>query len=294
MPARPRIRAPVGKSGPGTIWHSSSMRDLGVVEVGDAGVDHLAQVVRRDVGGHADGDAARAVDQQVGELGRQHDRLLQRAVVVLAELDGLLVEVVEQRTARPWRAGTRCSARPPADRRRRSRSCPGRRPAAGAWRNPAPCAPARRRSARLPCGWNLPITSPTTRAHFTYFLFQSSAQLVHAEQDAPVHGLEAVAHVGQRARHDHAHGVIEVGALHLVGDGDGPDVARALVAGRAAARGFVVVRHWICLWLHVVRKSAFRALVGAGKDAETARMGCRENVDSAGVRRGQMTRHCRA
>ena len=46
-------------------------RDLGVVEVGDAGVDHLAQIVRRNVGRHADGDAARAVDQQVRELGRQ-------------------------------------------------------------------------------------------------------------------------------------------------------------------------------------------------------------------------------
>ena len=126
------------------------------------------------------------------------------------------------------------------------------------------------------------------------FLVPVEAQLVHAEQDAPVHGLQAVAHVGQRARHDHAHGVIEVGALHLVGDGDGPDVDRALVAGRAAARGFVVVRHWCCLWLHVVRRSAFRALVGAGKDAETARMGCRENVDSAEVGRGQMTRHYRA
>src|SRR5690606_8733139 len=40
-------------------------------QVFDGGRD-LAQVVGRDVGGHADGDAARAVDQQVGQLGRQH------------------------------------------------------------------------------------------------------------------------------------------------------------------------------------------------------------------------------
>ena len=44
-------------------------------------------------------------------------------------------------------------------------------------------------------------------------------------EDAPVHGLEAVAHVGQRAGDDHAHGVIEVAALHLVGDRYRPDVA---------------------------------------------------------------------
>ena len=68
------------------------------------------------------------------------------------------------------------------------------------------------------------------------FLVVVEPQLAHAEEDAPVHGLEPVADVGQRARHDHAHGVIEIGALHLVGDGDGPDIASALVAGRAAAR----------------------------------------------------------
>ena len=56
------------------------------------------------------------------------------------------------------------------------------------------------------------------------------AVLVHREQDAPMHGLQAVAHVGQRAAHDHAHRVIEVGALHLVGDRNRPDV-RARGAG---------------------------------------------------------------
>ena len=39
-------------------------------------VDDLAQVVRRDVGGHADGDAGRAVDQQVRDRRRQDRRLL--------------------------------------------------------------------------------------------------------------------------------------------------------------------------------------------------------------------------
>ena len=71
MPARPRISAPVGKSGPGHDLAQLVDGDLGVVEMGDAGVDDLAQIVRRNVGGHADGDAARAVDQQVRELGRQ-------------------------------------------------------------------------------------------------------------------------------------------------------------------------------------------------------------------------------
>ena len=37
-----------------------------------------------------------------GKLGRQHHRLLERAVVVLAEIDRVLVEIVEQTAARPW------------------------------------------------------------------------------------------------------------------------------------------------------------------------------------------------
>ena len=41
-----------------------------------------------------------------------------------------------------------------------------------------------------------------------------------------MHGLQTVAHVGQRAGHDHAHGVIEIGPLHLLGDSDGADVGR--------------------------------------------------------------------
>ena len=70
-----------------------------IVDQRDAGVDHLAEIVRRDVGRHADGDAAGAVDQQIGEARRQHHRLALGAVVVRAEIDGVLVDVLEQRHA---------------------------------------------------------------------------------------------------------------------------------------------------------------------------------------------------
>jgi hypothetical protein len=46
-------------------------------------------------------------------------------------------------------------------------------------------------------------------------------ELVHGKQHAPVHRLEAVARIGQRAAHDHAHGVIEVAAPHLLFKTDG-------------------------------------------------------------------------
>ena len=60
-------------------------------------IAELAGIVRRDRARHADGDAGRAVGQKVGKAAGQHDRLLGRAVVVGAEIDGVLVDAGEQR-----------------------------------------------------------------------------------------------------------------------------------------------------------------------------------------------------
>ena len=214
--------------------------DLGIVEVRDAGVDHLAQVVRRHVGGHADGDAARAVHEQIGEFGRQNHRLLQRAVVVLAEVDRLLVEIVEQAAGHLGQAAFGVALR------RRRIAIDGaevalpidQRQAHGeVLRHAHERIVDRRVAVRMVLTHHL--ADDAGRLHI--LLVPVEPEFVHAEQDAAMHRLQAVAHVGQRARHDHAHGVIEIAALHLIGDGDGPDVARALVGRRAAARSLVVV-----------------------------------------------------
>ena len=42
------------------------------------------------------------------------------------------------------------------------------------------------------------------------------AHVVHGVEDAAVHRLQAVARVGQGPRHDHAHGVVQIRAAHLV------------------------------------------------------------------------------
>ena len=53
----------------------------------------LAQVVRRDVCGHADGDPGGPVDEQVRDARGQHSRLFVRAVVVRDHVDRLLLDV---------------------------------------------------------------------------------------------------------------------------------------------------------------------------------------------------------
>jgi hypothetical protein len=46
------------------------------------------------------------------------------------------------------------------------------------------------------------------------------AGFLHRKQDAAVDRFQTVAQIGDGAAYDHAHGVVEIGGLHLVGDGD--------------------------------------------------------------------------
>ena len=55
-----------------------------------------------------------------------------------------------------------------------------------------------------------------------------------------MHRLQAVARIGQRARHDHAHGVIEIRALHLLDDGDWADIGWTGVGRKL----IVIVGQW--------------------------------------------------
>ena len=59
-------------------------------------VAQLGGIVRRDRCRHADGDALRAVGQQIGKRARQHDRLVLRAVIGRAKIDRVLVDAVDQ------------------------------------------------------------------------------------------------------------------------------------------------------------------------------------------------------
>src|SRR2546427_6425895 len=74
-----------------------------------------------------------------------------------------------------------------------------------------------------PCGWYFPITSPTIAADLRYGRSLRSPHLVHRPQDPALHRLEPVAHVGQSARDDDRHGVVEVRLPHLLFELDAND-----------------------------------------------------------------------
>ncbi len=234
MPARPRIDAPVGKSGPGNMLHQLVERDVGLVHHRQQGVDRLAEIVRRNVGRHADGDAARAVDQKVGEARRQDDRLLLLLVVVRLEVDGVLVEVFEQRQRDPVepRLGVarRCG-RIAVDRAEIALPVDQRDAHGEVLRHAHQRVVDREIAVRMVLAHRVAdgarrlVVGPVRR----------EIELAHRIEDAAVDGLQAVAHVRQRAADDHAHRVIEIAALHFVEDRDRLDVGRPL--GRAGRRG---------------------------------------------------------
>ena len=64
-------------------------------------------------------------------------------------------------------------------------------------------------------------------AHLRVRARRPEADLVHRVEDAAVDGLEAVAHVGQRAADDDGHRVVEVRRAHLVLERARLDVAAA-------------------------------------------------------------------
>ena len=53
----------------------------------------FGQIVRRDVAGHGDRDAGRAVEQQIGRPTGEDRRLVQRLIEVWREVDRVLVEI---------------------------------------------------------------------------------------------------------------------------------------------------------------------------------------------------------
>ncbi len=221
--------------GPGNDLDQLVDADGGIVEIGEAGVDHLAEIVGRDVGRHADGDAAGAVHQQIGKLGRQDHRLFLAPVVVRLEIDGVVLEIVEERHggAREPHLGIALGrGRIAVDGAEIALPVHDRQAHGEILREPH----QRVVNRLIAVGVILTHGVAGDARRFVVGAVGRVVVLVHRIEDAAMHGLQPVAHVGKRARHDHAHGVIEIGALHLVDQRDGSDVG-----GRRALDFWLVV-----------------------------------------------------
>ena len=190
-------------------------RRIRVLQQQQAGRHHLVQVVRRNVGGHGHRNARAAVDEQVGDLGRQYLGLGGRTVVVRPEVHRVLLDIDHHLAgdlAQPDLGVTHRRRRVAVHRAEVALAVHQRVAQREVLRHPHHRVVDGRVAVRVILTHHV--------AHHAGRLEVGSVpdvvQLVHGVEHPAVHRLEAVAHIGQRSPHDHAHGVIEKGTLHFL------------------------------------------------------------------------------
>ena len=158
---------------------------------------------------HADGDALRAQHQHDRQLRGQEDRLLLTAVVARLELREALVEegLASERRQPALDVAGRCRGVPREHGAEVALSLDEvflvRQDHQGVADR---CVAVRVELHRLADDVGDLVEAPVVHG-------------VHGGQDAPLHGFEAVAQVGDRPVHDHVAGVLEEVALHERLDG---------------------------------------------------------------------------
>ena len=189
-----------------------------VDEVGH-GRDDFAEVVRRDVGRHAHGNARSAVDQQIGHTCRQHHRLLQAAVEVVDEIDGIFVDIHQHFLSNAAEAGFGVA------HRRRGIAIDAAEVALTVDQGIAHGKILRHAghgfvNRLVAVGVIFAQHFANDAGRFLVSRVGAQAHVVHGIEDAALDGFEAIASVRQSARHNHAHGVVEVRRAHFVVDVD--------------------------------------------------------------------------
>ncbi|MNQ87875.1 hypothetical protein D3C85_1031160 [compost metagenome] len=206
----------------GDVLHQFIDSQLWIVDERQATVDDFTEVVRRNVGRHAHGDTAGAVDQQVGNTGRHDRRDHLGAVVVRHPVHGFFVQVSQQLVRQLGHAhfGVSHGRGVVAVHRTEVALAVYQQVAQGEWlRHPNDGVVHRGITVRVILTDH--VTDNTGR--FLVRLVEVVAQLAHREQYATVHGLEAIARIRQCTADDHAHRVVEVGLFQLVFDIDRED-----------------------------------------------------------------------
>ncbi len=211
--------------------HDFAQMRFGLLHQKNGGVDDLGDIVRRDIGGHPHRDARRSVDQQIRNARGQNFGLHAPLIEVRTEIDGLFVEIFQQRGIDPRepRFGVPI---------RRGRIAIHRTEVALAihqriaqrkiLRHANQRVIHRRVAVRMVIAEHF---ADDARA-FAVRPVEREPHLPHRIKNAAMHGLQTVADVGQRAPDDHAHGVVEIRTPHLVFDVDGDQVLLAFATER--------------------------------------------------------------
>ena len=204
-----------GKVRPGQVLHEFIHRDVGLVDHRHQRIHRLAQIVRRDIRRHTHRNAARAVDQQVWHAAGQHRRLHERLVEVRHEIDRVLLDVGHHlggHFGKP-RLGVAHGRRAVAVHRAEVAVSLHQRIARGEGLRKA-------HHGLIDRGVAMRMVFAEAVAHDTRALAEGlvglKPQLVHGVEDAPVHGLQAIAYVRQGPVDDDRHGVGDEAGFHLL------------------------------------------------------------------------------
>ena len=214
--------APGGEVGSLDIFHQVRQLRLGIVQHADAGVDDLGQVMGRDIGRHTYCNAGGAVYQQIGETAGQHPGLLPGLVKVGVPVHGVLFNVPQQLLGdlgHPRLGVTVGSGGVSINGAEVSVSVHQRIAHGKVLRQTDHCV--------IYGGISVGMIASQHVAHagggFLKGLVRGQVVLVHGVENAAVDRLHAVPHVRQGAPHNDAHGVLDVGLLHLRHQGRADD-----------------------------------------------------------------------
>ncbi len=176
-------------------------------------VRDLTQIVGRNVGRHPHCDAADTVHQKVGQPRRQHEWFLERAIKVVAHIDSIFVQVGEHLVTH--------SAQPRLGISHGSRTVAIYRPKVALTVHER----IAHREILRHTHHGFIYGRVAVRMVLAEYLSHDTGALargpvvmqphvIHRIQNATLHGLEAIAHIGQGARRNHTHGIAEVGRAH--------------------------------------------------------------------------------
>ena len=193
----------------GDVVQQRLVAGVGRLDQVNTGVTQLGNVMRRNVRGHAHGDARRAIGQQIRKLRGQHHRFGQRAIVILTKIDGVLVQ--------PFQHGFGHGGHP------RLGIARGRRVIAVDVAKVA--LPVDQRIAHVEIlrqtrhrvidrGIAMRVIVPHHVARnlrrFTEAARRRQPQLAHGIKDAAVHRFQPIARIRQRPVHDRAQGIGQI------------------------------------------------------------------------------------
>ncbi len=215
---------------------------IGILHQVDGGVDHLGEIVRRNIRRHADGDSVGAVDDEIGNARGQDGRFLRGLVVIRHEVHGLHLDIGEQLAGDALHAAlgvTHRGRRVAVDRAEVALAIDQRI----AQRERLRHAHQRVVDGRVAVGMVDTHGLPHHLGALGVLLVVLKTHLAHGVEHAAMDGLETITGIGQRAPDDHRHRVIEIRATHLIFNVDG-HVARI---GRCSAiegkLGVLIVCH---------------------------------------------------